>query len=128
MSGRLIATSSGFTNLGSSPDIGYSIVADTSYTVELSATRSATGEIVFTTDFLGNSYSVVDAAPLSYDFGLLAFGSSSGAFGSSNSPGDPDNGIDITNVSVTFVPVPEPSSVVLCLLGGLVLLLGKRRR
>lgn len=123
-SGRLLATSSGFTSLGSSDDIGYAIVANTTYTATISATRTAGGGLDITTTFLGNSHTESVAAPLSYDFGMLAFGSSSGAFGSSNSVGDPDNGIDILNVTVQFIP--EPMSATLGLLG--TLLVGRRRR
>ncbi|MEO0529401.1 MAG: hypothetical protein AAF266_02365 [Planctomycetota bacterium] len=124
-SGRLLATSSGFTSEGSSSDIGYAIVANTEYTATMSATRGPAGELDITTTFLGNSFTITDPAPLSYDFGMLAYGSSSGAFGSSNTPGDPDNGIDITNVTVEFIP--EPTSALSL---GMALLLGSiaRRR
>lgn len=122
-SGRLLATSSGFTNLGSSSDIGYAIVADTEYTATISATRTASGGLDVTTTFLGNTFTVSDASPLSYDFGMLAYGSSSGAFGSSRTPGDPDNGIDITNVQVDFTRgIPEPSTGLLGLVGALLLI------
>ena len=57
---------------------------------------------------------------------MLAYGASSSAFGSSNTPGDPDNGIDITNVTVEFRPIPEPSAAVLGLMGALMFI--KRRR
>lgn len=125
-SGRLLATSSGFTSLGSSSDIGYAIVADTEYTATLSATRTATGGLDITTTFLGNSHTESVASPLSYDFGMLAYGSSSGAFGSSNTPGDPDNGIDITNVRVEFIAgIPEPGTAVLTLLATMII--GTRR-
>lgn len=125
--GRLMSTSSGFSNEGSSSDIGYAIVADTTYTATISATRTAAGGLDVTTTFLGNSFTINDPAPNSFDFGMLTYGASSGAFGSSNSVGDPDNGIDITNVTVEFVAgIPEPTSAVLALLGGLTLL--NRRR
>lgn len=125
--GRLMSTSSGFSNEGSSSDIGYAIVADTTYTATISATRTAAGGLDVTTTFLGNSFTINDPTPNSFDFGMLTYGASSGAFGSSNSVGDPDNGIDITNVTVEFVAgIPEPTSAVLALLGGLTLL--DRRR
>lgn len=124
--GRFISTSSGFDNLGSSSDIGYAIGADTVYTATISAIRTAGGGLDVTTTFLGNSFTVSDAAPSSFDFNMLGYGASSGAFGSSNSAGDPDNGLDITNVTVEFNPVPEPSTALLGLAGGLMLL--KRRK
>lgn len=124
--GRLLSTSSGFDNLGSSSDIGYVIGANEEYTATISATRTASGGLDITTTFLGNSHTESDPAPNSYDFGMLVYGSSSGAFGSSNSPGDPDNGIDITNVRVEFLAgIPEPSTAVLGLMGAVALL--KRR-
>lgn len=125
-SGRLLATSSGFDNLGSSSDIGYVIGANETHTATISATRTAGGGLDVTTTFLGNTFTINDPAPNSFSFGMLAYGSSSGAFGSSNTPGDPDNGIDITNVTVEFIGIPEPSAAVLGLMGALTLL--KRRR
>ena len=65
-------------------------------------------------------------------FDLLGFHATSGAFGGTDNPGIPgssstgeaNNGIDISNVRIEFVP--EPSSALLCLSGGLILL--KRRK
>ncbi|MEM0926532.1 MAG: hypothetical protein AAGJ83_10880 [Planctomycetota bacterium] len=124
--GRLLSTNSGFTSLGSGPDIGYAITADTDYTLTLTFTRNLADELEVTVDFLGNSLTRVDDTPQSFDFGMLALGSSSGAFGSSNSAGDPDNGIDITNVSVDYTPIPEPGTLALGLLGGLTILARRR--
>lgn len=126
-SGRLLATSSGFTSLGSGPDIGYAIVANTSYTTSLIITRTAGNGLDITAEFLGNSFTVTDAAPASFDFGMLAFGSSSSAFGSNNNQGDPDNGIEITEVTVDFNPIPEPGSLALLGLGGLALFSRRRK-
>ena len=124
--GRLLSTNSGFTSLGSGPDVGYAITANTDYTVTLSFTRTLADELEITLDFLGNSLTRVDDSPQSLDFGMLGFGSSSNAFGTSNSAGDPDNGIDITNVTVDYTPVPEPGTLALGLLGGLTILARRR--
>lgn len=115
-SGRLLGTSSGFTSLpgSSGPDVGYAIAANTSYTVDLIAVRTETDgldiTITLTDNTLGaelGTLTLTDATPDSFDFGMLAMNSSGGAFGSSNSVGDPDNGIDITNFTVDFAPFYE---------------------
>ncbi|GHA03534.1 hypothetical protein GCM10008090_10820 [Arenicella chitinivorans] len=114
--GRLLTTSSGFTALGNSDDIGYAIQPETTYTVDLQLTRTASDGLEITANFLGNTYSVADSSPASFDFGMLAFYANSNAVGSSNSPGlDPamvnDNGIDITQVAVRFTPFFSPEVV-----------------
>ena len=70
--------------------------------------------------FDGNTYSVIDTAPDTFDFGFLGFHANGNQFGTSNSAGEPDNGIDFSNINVTFktAVVPEPGSAAL-LLGGL---------
>lgn len=125
-SGRLLSTSGGFTSLGSGPDIGYAITSNTSYNVVLTVERNLAGELLYTTDFLGNSYTVTDATPGSYDFGMLGAGASSGAFGSSNTPGDPDNGIDITNFKLEVIP--EPATIALFGISGIALMFARRFR
>jgi len=111
--GRLLTTSSGFTAIGDSADIGYVIEANTEYTVDFSILRTETDALEITANFLGNTFTVTDANPGSFDFGLLAFYANSGAVGSSNEVGaDPavvnDNGIDITNVSVDYTRFFSP--------------------
>jgi hypothetical protein len=79
----------------------------------------------------GNSLTRSVANPSSFSFGLLALGSSSNAFGSSNSAGDPDNGIDITNFTLTTdiaaAVVPEPTSLALLGLMGCAGFIRRRR-
>ena len=67
-------------------------------------------------------------------FDLLTFHATSGAFGGNDGPiagssntGEANNGIDISNVSVTFTPVPEPASLTL-LAAGAGLLATRRRK
>ena len=64
------------------------------------------------------THSVTDVFD-SASFDMLAFHANSNIFGSSNTPGEPDNGIDFSNVTIEFNAVPEPSSIVL-LLGAIV--------
>jgi len=119
-SGRLLATTSAsveggpapFTALpgSSGPNVGYSIVADTSYTINISAVRTATDGLDVTIALVDNTnglelgtFTATDEAPGSFDFGMFAMGSSGGAFGSTNSnDGSTDNGIDITQFSVNI--------------------------
>ena len=114
--GRLLTTSSGFTSIGNSDDIGYVIEPNTEYTVDFKLTRTEAGELEITVNFLGSSFTGIDANPASFDFGMLAFYANSNAVGSSNSVGiDPavvnDNGIDITNVSVNYDRFFSPAVV-----------------
>ena len=54
-------------------------------------------------NFLGRSFSIADAAPLSTEFGMMAINVSSDAMGTTNVPGEPDNGLDITNLNIEFI-------------------------
>ena len=113
-SGRLLNTSNGFDSLGNGPDLGYTIDANTQYTLFVTVERKEDDSLDINANFLGRSFTVNDSSPLSYNFGMLAMHSSSEAFGSVNSPGQDDNGIDITNVSVEFIrgnPVVDNFSV-----------------
>jgi len=109
--GRSLTTSSGFTAIGDSDDIGYVIEPNTEYTVDFTIVRTETNGLEITAEFLGNSFTVVDENPLSFDFGMLAFFANSNAVGSSNDPGIDDNGIDITNISVDFTRFFDPEVV-----------------
>ena len=109
--GRLLTTTSGFTVLGRSDDIGYVIEPSTEYTVDFTLVRTDADELQITAEFLGNSFTVVDAAPASFDFGMFAFFANSNAVGVSTSPGAADNGIDITNVTVDYTPFFSPDLV-----------------
>jgi hypothetical protein len=60
-------------------------------------------------------------------FDIIAFNHSSAAFGSTNSGGVADNGIDYTNIQVAFTQVPEPSAYAL-LLGGVAVVIAVARR
>jgi len=109
--GRLLTTTTGFTQLGRSDDIGYVIEPNTQYTVDFTLLRTEAGELEITTDFLGNTFTVVDANPLSFDFGMFALFANSNAVGSANTPGIEDNGIDITNVIVNYTGFFSPEVV-----------------
>jgi len=114
--GRSLTTSTGFTAFNSSSDIGYVIEPDTEYTVDITLVRTEADELEITADFLGNTFTVVDANPASFDFGMLAFFANSNGVGSTNVPGsDPsfinDNGIDITDISVNYTRFFSPEVI-----------------
>ena len=46
----------------------------------------------------------------SASFGMLAFWANSNVFGSSAVAGEANNGIDFSNVTIEFVPAPEPGT------------------
>lgn len=126
-SGRLLGTNTGVSSMSSGDDIGYVFAPNTAYSVSLTITRTLADELEISAEFLGNTHSDTDDSPLSFDFGMLAFGASSGAFGTSNTAGEADNGLDFTNVTVEYLPVPEPGTLALGLLGGIALLARRRQ-
>ena len=114
--GRLLTTSSGFTALGNGDDIGYVIEPNTEYTADITVVRTETNGLEIIAEFLGNSFTIDDANPASFNFDMLALYANSNAVGLSNSPGDDpsvinDNGIDITNVAVNYTPFFSPEVV-----------------
>ena len=127
-SGRLMATTSNFDSIGSGGD-PYTFAADTDYTGMFTLTKVSASDMQL--DFsLSNatgvlsSYSDTDDSLTADTFSFFGVHVNSGVFGSSNSAGDPDNGIDFTNVTIEVIP--EPSTALLGMAGGLMLL--KRRK
>ena len=75
---------------------------NTDYTIYFTVERTADGLDV-TANFLGRSFTMSDDAPLSTQFGMMALNVSSDAMGVSNVPGEPNNGLDITNLNIEFI-------------------------
>jgi len=120
-SGRLLGTTTGFTAISpSGPDGAYTFAPNTTYTGSFAIERISTTEVRLTGTLGSATHSVTDAFD-STDIGLLAFWANSNAFGSSGTPNTPDNGIDFTNVTIEFIPVPEPASMTLLAVGSLLL-------
>ncbi|MEM9752183.1 MAG: PEP-CTERM sorting domain-containing protein [Planctomycetota bacterium] len=123
--GRLMSTTTGFANVSpSGPDEGDFWAANTAYDGTLVVQRISATEFEYTATLNGITHSVVDSTIDSDSFDMLAFHMNSRTFGSSNTQGEADNGLDFSNISVTF-DVPEPASAMLLGLGGLAFL---RRR
>ncbi|MEM7457528.1 MAG: hypothetical protein AAF456_24555, partial [Planctomycetota bacterium] len=110
-SGRLLATSTGFTSFTSGPDMGYMFAPSTSYTGSISVKLVSPTEIELTGMIDGQTYRITDDSFASASFGFLGFHANSNVFGSSGAAGDPDNGIDFTNISVVFTPAPPVQTV-----------------
>ena len=105
--GRLLGTTKGYKRLGGGGN-AYQFKPDTNYTgvmpvkklanaVEISASLSQAGEII-------SQFSLQDEDSDINHFGMLGFHVNSKTFGSSKQPGEPDNGIDFTHVTLEVLP------------------------
>ena len=120
--GRLLGTNTGISNASSSADNGYVFTPNTTYQLHTTVTLNAAGGLDVLAEFfdptgLVDSDTYTDATPNGFDFGLLALGASTNAFGSTNSFDTPgDNGIELDNVTIHSTiasAIPEPSSLAL---------------
>ena len=115
--GRLMGTTTGFTSIApSGPDGAYAFAANTAYTGSITITRLNATDLELTATLGAATHTVNDAFD-SADFGMLAFWANSNIFGSSATPDTADNGIDFSNVTIEFVPIPEPASLSVLVLG-----------
>ncbi len=127
-SGRLLGTTTGFASISpSGPDGAYSFAPNTTYVGSFAIERISATEVRVTGTLGTATHSVTDTFD-STDIGLLAFWANSNTFGSSGAPNTPDNGIDFTNVTIEYVPVPEPASLTLLAVGSLLLVRRTGRR
>ena len=111
--GRLMATTDNFDNISpSGPDEGYTFDPNTTYTGSLSITKLNATDVTLTATLGNISYSNTDAFD-SANIGMLGFHVNSNTFGSSSSAGEPDNGIDFSNIKIEFTAVPEPTTLML---------------
>jgi hypothetical protein len=127
--GRLMGTTTGFTQISpTGPDGAYTFAPNTSYTGSMSITRISATDVEITGTLGSATHTVTDAFD-STSYGMLAFWANSNVFGSSNTPGAADNGIDFTNVRIEFTAVPEPSAAISAITAMLVgALLRQRKR
>jgi hypothetical protein len=105
--GRLVGTTTGFINLAPSGPAGaYTFAPDTEYTGTFQLTRASETEMQLTGTLGTATHTVTDAFD-SAKVGMLAFWANSNLFGSTNTPGEVDNGIDYSNVKIEFLPAPS---------------------
>jgi hypothetical protein len=126
--GRLMSTTGNgsFSSLGNGDNNVYSFAANTQYTGSMSVTRVSATEVEVAGTLGAASFSVTDTFD-SIDVGMLAFHINSNQFGSSSTAGEPNNGIDFSNVTIEFSSVPEPSAL-FCATGLLIVYQGFGRR
>jgi hypothetical protein len=125
-SGRLMGTTTGFTQLSpTGPDGAFSFSPNTTYTGSFSLERINATDMRLTATLGAASFTTTDAFD-SDRVGMLAFWANSNIFGSSGTPNTPDNGIDFSNINVVYIP--EPASLVLLSLSGLLVALRRRSR
>lgn len=114
-SGRFLGTTGEWNSLGSSPDAGYAFAPNTDYVGVFSITRTGPDSVeLFSALMLPNGtvldgYTISDTSDIANNFGMLGFWVNSNTFGSSNSAGNPDNGLTFTNVLIeSTVGAEEP--------------------
>jgi hypothetical protein len=118
--GRLMGTTTGFTQISpTGPDGAFAFAPNTTYTGSFTITRLNATDMQLTGTLGTATHTVTDAFD-SANIGMLAFWANSNLFGSSATPGEANNGIDFTNVTIEFIPVPEPASLFFAI-GGLAL-------
>lgn len=124
--GRLMGTTTGFAQISpTGPDGAFTFAPNTSYTGSMTLQRISATDMQITGTLGAATHTVTDAFD-STSVGMLAFWANSNVFGSSGTAGQADNGIDFTNVKIEFIPVPEPTSIVLLMFSAL-LAVGTRR-
>jgi hypothetical protein len=126
--GRLMGTTTGFAGISpTGPDGAYTFAPNTAYTGSLTLTRTNATDFQVTGTLGAASHTVTDAFD-STSYGMLAFWANSNTFGSSSTPGEGNNGIDFSNVTIEFIPVPEPATLAMIGAVALFVSLWRRRR
>jgi hypothetical protein len=126
--GRLMGTTTGFASISpTGPDGAYALAANTTYTGSITLTRISATDMQITGTLGAASHTVTDAFD-SASIGMLAFWANSNIFGTSATPGEANNGIDFSRVTVEFIAIPEPATAVMLSMAALFLAARTRRR
>jgi hypothetical protein len=126
--GRLLGTTTGFTQISpTGPDGAFVFAPNTTYTGSMTLERLNATDMRISGSLGAATHSVTDAFD-SASIGLLGFWANSNLFGSSSVPGEANNGIDFTNVTIEFIPVPEPAAAMAIGMAWIVAAMRGRRR
>jgi hypothetical protein len=126
--GRVMGTTTGFTQFSpTGVDGGYTFSANTTYTGTFTITRINATDMQLTGTLGSYSHSNTDTFD-SASIGMIAFWANSSVFGSSNASGAADNGIDFSNIKIEFNPVPEPGTLSMLGMAGLLFAIRTERR
>lgn len=131
--GRFLGTTTEWLSLGgSSPDANYVFAPNTAYVGVFSVTRTGLDSAeIFSSMSQGvtlmDSWTQTDASGIANNFGMFGIWVNANTFGANTTPGDPNNGIEFSNILIERTVVPEPTAGAL-LLGGLLVLEKSFRR
>jgi hypothetical protein len=125
--GRLMGTTTGFTSVGNGPDGAFTFAPNTTYTGSLTITRATATDMQVIGTLGAATFSIVDPFD-SADIGMIAFWANSNVFGTANTSGAANNGIDFSNIKIEFNPVPEPATLTMLSMAGLLLAIRTGRR
>ena len=127
--GRFLGTTTEWTQMSTSPDEGYAFAANTGYVGVFSVKRTGADSIELFSSLsqgatLLTSHTDTDSSGIANNFGMFGVWANSGVFGTSNVAGNPDNGIDFSNIKIELVlPAPaDPPTLDIALSGGNVVL------
>ncbi|HUK82731.1 MAG TPA: hypothetical protein VLZ12_08905 [Verrucomicrobiae bacterium] len=123
----LLSSTTGYTTIGSAGGNPYSFAPNTSYTGVFSLTRTGSDSLdlsgsLYQGNTLLSTWSQSDSSGIVSTFGAIGFHVNANIFGSTATPNTVDNGIDFTNIKIEVIP--EPSALVLSLMGLAGMLLG----
>jgi hypothetical protein len=131
--GQLLGTTTGFATLAGG-GASYAFAAGTTYTGVYSITRTASGfdltGSLSSASIVLSTFTTSDTTPSTTTFDLLAFHANASVFGTANTVNTANNGIDFSNITIEFVPAPEPATagVLALVFAGAALRRGRRRR
>ncbi len=133
-SGRLLGTTAGGWEALESGGDPYLMLPSSTYTGQFSIERTGVDAVTLSGSLeldgaVLSSFSTSDTGSgIVSSFDVIAFAALSNTFGSSNSVGDPDNGIQFTNINISVIPEPSTYALLFGAFGLAWVLIRRRRR